>query len=83
MLAGQISPEDAGRIEQQRINAEIASNIAKDPKLRALYERLTAVQRRIDQRKAEGRPIPADWITNPFHLTYYKAQGMLEGVDDS
>lgn len=83
VLAGQISPEDAGRIEQQRINAEIASNVAKDPKLRALYERLTAVQRRIDQRKAEGRPIPADWITNPFHLTYYKAQGMLEGVDDS
>ncbi|MFZ9682769.1 MAG: ABC transporter substrate-binding protein [Cephaloticoccus sp.] len=78
VLAGQITPEEAGRIEQDRINDEIARNVAKDASLRALYERLSAVQKKIDARKAEGRPIPAAWITNPFHLAYYRAQGLLE-----
>ena len=77
VLAGRITPEEAGRIEAQRINDEIALTISNDAKLRALFEEQVEVQRKIDERKAQGRPIPAAWISNPFHLTYYQAQGLL------
>ena len=77
VLAGRLSPEDAGRVEQERINDEIAQTIKKDAKLRARYDELVIVQKKIDQLREQGLPIPAKWITNPFHLTYYKAKGWL------
>ncbi|MEO6873936.1 MAG: extracellular solute-binding protein [Opitutaceae bacterium] len=78
VMAGRISPENAGRIEARRIDAEIALNVNAEPKLKQLYDRLTAVQAKIDALKAEGKPIPASWITNPFHIAYYRAKGMLQ-----
>ncbi len=35
-------------------------------------------QKLIDERKAAGQKIPADWIENPFHQAYYKYLGILE-----
>ncbi|MCF7687019.1 MAG: ABC transporter substrate-binding protein [Cephaloticoccus sp.] len=78
VLADRVTPEDAGRLVAQRIDQEIALNIEHDAELRAEYERLTAVQARIDALRAAGRKVPAALITNPFHLAYYRAQGWLE-----
>jgi multiple sugar transport system substrate-binding protein len=78
VLAGQLTPEEAGRVEAARVDAEIALNVRADPKLRQLYDAQVEVQARIDALRAQGRPIPVAWITNPFHRVYYKAKGWLE-----
>ena len=78
VIAGRLSPEDAGRVEAARIDAEIALNVRADPKLRQLYDAQVKVQAKIDALRAAGRPIPVAWITNPFHRVYYKAKGLLE-----
>jgi len=78
VIAGRVEPEDAGRIVAQRVDQEIARNIEHNEPLRAEYERLLAVQAQIDTLRAAGKKVPAAWITNPFHLIYYQAQGWLE-----
>ena len=78
VVAGQLSPEDAGRVQADRLNTAIQNSIRNNPKLRQQYDDLVKVQQQIDERRAEGRPVPAAWITNPFHQTYYKTQGWLE-----
>ena len=78
LLAGRVSPENSGRMEADRVNAEIALNVQADAKLRRKYEALLQVQQRIDRLRAEGRKVPAAWITNPFDLVYYRAKGWLE-----
>ena len=78
MLARRLSPEDAGRITAERINAEIAYTLRRDPALRRLYGERQEIQRRIDAGRAAARPVPAAWISDPFHLAYYRAHGWLE-----
>jgi multiple sugar transport system substrate-binding protein len=78
VMAGRLSPEEAGRVEAARIDAEIALNVRADAKLRRQYDELVKVQQKIDARRAQGRPVPVAWITNPFHRVYYKAKGWLE-----
>jgi hypothetical protein len=77
VVAGRLAPEDAGRVEASRIDTEIALNVAGNAKLKQQYDELVKVQARIDALRAEGKPVPASWITNPFHLAYYKAKGWL------
>ncbi len=77
VVAGRLAPEDAGRVEAQRIDTEIALNVRGDPKLKRQYDELVKMQEKIDALRAAGKPIPAAWITNPFHLAYYKAKGWL------
>lgn len=77
VVAGRLAPEDAGRVEAARIDTEIALNVQADPKLRQQYDELVQVQAKIDALRAQGQPVPAAWITNPFHLAYYKAKGWL------
>lgn len=78
VVAGRLSPEDAGRVEAARIDAEIALNVRADAGLRKQYDALVKVQAKIDALRAAGRPVPLAWITNPFHRAYYKAKGWLE-----
>jgi ABC-type glycerol-3-phosphate transport system substrate-binding protein len=78
VLAALLTPAEAARQEARQINAEIALTIGQDPALARLYEARQAQQRQIDQRRAAGRPVPATWISDPFHLAYYRAQGWLE-----
>ncbi|MCC6415494.1 MAG: extracellular solute-binding protein [Opitutaceae bacterium] len=78
VIAGRIAPEAAGRIVQDRINEQIGLNIAHDTELRAEYERLSAVQVKIDALRAAKKKIPLSWITNPFHRIYYKHMGWVE-----
>jgi multiple sugar transport system substrate-binding protein len=78
MLAGRLSPEDASRVTAERINAEIAYTVQQDPGLGRLFTERQETQRRIEARRAAGQPVPAAWISDPFHLAYYRANGWLE-----
>lgn len=82
LLAGRLSPEEAGRVEEERLNREIALSIRDNDRLRERYEKLLKVQAKIDERKARGELIPAEWVLNPFHQVYYKAKGLLEEPKD-
>ncbi len=78
VLAGRLTPAAAAREAAQRINAELALTLRQDPALRRQYDAACERQRQIDARRAAGRPVPAAWISDPFHLAYYRAQGWLE-----
>ena len=78
VLAGRLTPEEAGRSAAARINAEIALTVRQDAALAKLFAERTVLQQRIDARRAAGRPVPAAWISDPFHLAYYRAHGWLE-----
>ena len=78
MLAKRLSPADAARAMAQRINDEIATTLREDPALARLFAERTRIQQRIDARRAAGQPVPAAWISDPFHLAYYRAHGWLE-----
>jgi multiple sugar transport system substrate-binding protein len=77
MLAGRITPEEEARHCAQRVNDEITLNLRQDAGLRRFYDGQVAIQAKIDALRAAGKPVPASWITNPFHLAYYKAKGWL------
>ena len=77
LLAGRLTPEEAAKTLAERINKEIDISINEDAKKRELYDELKLVQEKIDQLKAANRPIPREWITNPFYLHYYEAKGLL------
>lgn len=78
MLAGRASPAQAARNAARRINDEIDLSLQASARLRERHARESAHQRQIELRRARGEPVPAAWITNPFHLAYYAAQGWLE-----
>lgn len=46
--------------------------------LRERYQADCELQKKIDEYKAAGKKIPAEWIKNPFHLRYYREKNMLE-----
>jgi len=66
---------------QRLVEAELQRTLAEQPKLRPRYEKLLARQAEIDRLKAEGRPIPAGLITNPFYKRYYAETGQLADAD--
>ncbi|MEM1107823.1 MAG: ABC transporter substrate-binding protein [Planctomycetota bacterium] len=65
------------------INQEIARDVAADPNKQALYDELTETQARIDAYRAEGRPVPLEWITNPFYRWYYVQQGWAVAPEET
>ncbi|MEM9754075.1 MAG: ABC transporter substrate-binding protein [Planctomycetota bacterium] len=80
-ISGRLTAEEAAQASADAIDERIASELQRKPELREAYERDRAMQEKIDALKAEGRPIPASWIKNPFHRYYYAQQGLL--LDDS
>jgi multiple sugar transport system substrate-binding protein len=78
MIAGRLTPAETAKAMGDRINAEIALSTGRDPQLRKLYDERVAIQRQIEARRAAGKPVPAAWINDPFHLAYYRAHGWLE-----
>jgi multiple sugar transport system substrate-binding protein len=78
MLAGRMTPAEASKAMGERVNAEIAISVDHDPQLQKLYDERCRIQRQIEARRAAGRPVPAEWISDPFHLAYYRAHGWLE-----
>ena len=81
LLASRLTPEEAAKTLEERINREIELTISEDAKKRKLYEELLEVQKKIDARKAAKLPIPREWISNPFHLRYYETKGLLTEED--
>jgi len=75
---GQQTAERAAANTQSRINNEIARSLREDPSLQSSYDQRLETQKKIDAYREAGKPIPAGWINNPFHMTYYRKQGMLE-----
>ncbi len=75
VLAGTATPEEAAREAAQKINLEIQYTVADSRRLRALYEERIALQERIDRCRASGRPVPVEWIKNPFHRRYFSFKG--------
>jgi len=78
VLAGLYSPEEAVRLEAQRIQREIELCLSETPSLQARFQELLARQQEIDRRLAEGKKIPLGWIENPFHARYYAEKGLVE-----
>ena len=78
MIAGRMTAVEAAKAMGDRINQEIQLRINRDPELRKLYDERVRIQAQIDERRAAGKPVPAAWINDPFHLAYYRAHGWLE-----
>jgi multiple sugar transport system substrate-binding protein len=78
VMANLAAPAEAARWTARRVDEEIRRTLEASAMLRAHYEELLAVQRKIDARLAAGRPVPAEWIRNPFHRRYYAWKGYLE-----
>ncbi|WP_206213318.1 ABC transporter substrate-binding protein [Victivallis lenta] len=72
------TPEKALEIADRSIAHSIRETVEGTPSLRERYRRACELQKKIDERKAAGRKIPAAWISNPFHLKYYGDAGKLE-----
>ena len=77
VIAGRISPEDAGKELAQLLNSEIDRTLEVNKNMRQKYDDLVKLQQQIDELRANGEPVPLEWISNPFHRVYYKAQGWL------
>jgi len=71
------TPEEAGKRAAERINEEVHLTLRESEKLRRQYDELCALQKRIDELRAAGKPVPLDWLKNPFHRRYYREQGWL------
>lgn len=69
------TPEDAARVMAKAIDNEIMLTIQESSRLADRYAQLVETQKKIDAHRAEGKPVPLEWITNPFHRKYYVEQG--------
>lgn len=70
--------EESAESAAKAINAAIQINLKDRPLLQKRYEEKLSIQAKIDALKAEGAPIPAEWIDNPFYLKYYNDRGLLK-----
>jgi multiple sugar transport system substrate-binding protein len=77
-MAGRTTARETSRRAAELINLEIQRMLKDRPKLREEYERRLERQKQIDQLRSEGKPVPLEWIDNPFHRAYYKFKGWVE-----
>lgn len=78
VLSAKLTPEEAVKLCENRINEEIDRKLLEKPKLRPEYDRQVELQRKIDEYRKAGKKVPKEWISNPFHKKYYKDMGWLE-----
>ena len=78
VMAQLATPEEAAAEAARRIDAEIALTLKESAVLRQRYAAAIEVQERIDRYRREGRPVPVEWIRNPFHRAYYQAMGWAD-----
>ena len=82
VMNSRMTPEEAAQSVADNVNSDIARAIRDTPKLRAKYDELIAIQKRIDEARAAGRNVPIAWIRNPFHRRWYAKQGWLEDAEE-
>lgn len=75
--AGRLTPEEGARDLAGRINRAMSIILHDNPRLQAQYREACAIQERIDRSRREGRPVPAAWVTNPYHQRFYREKGWL------
>lgn len=78
LISGSMSPEEAAKDLTARINRQMDRNISEDPNLKKEFDRLKQQQREIERLRMEGKPVPLDWIENPFYKKYYLFRGWAE-----
>jgi multiple sugar transport system substrate-binding protein len=78
---GLCSAEVAAAETKRAIDLRISRNLDRNPALRSQFDSAVARQALIDERLKAGKPIPIDWIDNPFYRRYYASLGMIEEVD--
>ncbi|MEM8737901.1 MAG: extracellular solute-binding protein [Planctomycetota bacterium] len=72
-----IGAEAAARRTAEVTDRRIADNIRRKPELRDAYAADVALQKKIDELKEKGEPIPEAWVKNPFYREYYRQTGKL------
>lgn len=77
-MADRCSAEEAAKLMAERVNAEVERTLVENPKLRARHDELTRRQAEIDAYRRDGRPVPLEWVLNPFYRRYYKDMGWSE-----
>lgn len=75
---GRKSAEEAAEYVEYRYNLEIDTACEANPALLVDWQERMATQRRIDDYKTAGKKIPIEWISNPFHIRFYRQHGMLD-----
>ena len=78
VLNGRYTPEEASERVAERVNAQIQRNLRESASLRKRHETLMQRQGQIDERRLAGRPVPEEWLLNPFHRAWYRRHGMLD-----
>jgi len=77
VLNDRATAQEAAERATLRINEEIRRTVAQSDKARRKYEALCARQEQIDALRKEGKPVPIEWIENPFYRTWYRRQGWV------
>ena len=77
VLSNVASPEEAAAAAAAHVNREIQRSLAESPELRQRYQRRLAIQRKIDEHRAADRPVPVEWIDNPYYRELYERRGWL------
>lgn len=75
-MSGVMSPEEAALEAKRKIDAEIERTVGENPALRKPYEAALKAQAAIDEAKAQGRPVPAELVANPFHKRLLASKGL-------
>lgn len=78
LRSGRLSAAQAGREAARQINAEIQLALQENPRLREQYQEAIERQKRIEQQRAQGKIVPLEWISNPFHRAYYRSKGWAQ-----
>lgn len=76
--AGRTSPEEGVREMQERLNHKIELAVNDNPRLQKQFQEALRTQALIEQYRREGRPVPREWVTNPFHRFLYERNGWFE-----
>ncbi len=66
--------EQTLRIMTDEINREMRLAVGRDDKLKPRYQKACELQKKIDQLKKEGKPVPMEWISDPM-LRYFRRAG--------
>ena len=67
--------QQAGENAVREVRTEIERMLRESPRLQPLYDEAMATQKKIDDHRAAGKPVPLSWIKNPFHRKYYLDKG--------
>lgn len=71
------SSTEASSQSTDTVNKEIERNLKNSVLLSEKFTKAQDLQNKIDELKKQGKPIPEDWVINPFWKKYYREKGLL------